>query len=158
MIGTEDFEQDSMHSNPDSVTLPKAWKAPFPLYTMDIIPALPLKGWELPAYSGATLEHDSRRAIVMCRWNELCCAQIWKGWNLCFILSFSGQARNKAPFIHSSIHTAWLAAHASRLSVHTLRAAEGTLGRSCLIPQRTAKGRTEVICTVSVWKLIGFLP
>ena len=54
MIRIEDFEQDSMHSNPDSVTLPKTWKAPFPLHTMDIIPALTLKSWELPAYSKST--------------------------------------------------------------------------------------------------------
>ena len=40
MIRIEDLGQDSVHSNPDSVTLTKTGKAPFPLHKMDIIPAL----------------------------------------------------------------------------------------------------------------------
>lgn len=75
----------------------------------------------------------------------------------CFITSFPDQARNKGPLIHASVHTAWLSAHKSWLSVHTLRAIEGTLSRRCLIPQGTAKSRTEIICTFSVWDLMDRL-
>lgn len=49
MIRIEDFEQDSMHSDPDYVTLPNTLEAPFPPHTMDITTALLLKGWEPPA-------------------------------------------------------------------------------------------------------------
>ena len=57
----------------------------------------------------------------------------------------------------SGAHTAWLSAHGSCLSVHTSKAVEGMLSRRCLIPQGTAKSRTDTICIFFVLSPMGRL-
>lgn len=75
------------------------------------------------------------------KWNMLC-VNVKRMEFFCFTISFSDKARGKA----------WLA-----LSVHTLRALEGTLSRRCLIPPGTAKSGTELICTFAGWDLMDRL-
>lgn len=65
------------------------------------------------------------------------------------------QTTTRALVTISGAHTVWLSAHGYCSSVHTLKAVEGTLNRRCLIPQGTAKSRTDTICTFSVSDLWG---